>query len=471
VKFYEKGDRPLEIVTSRQWFIRTIEHRDALLERGRQLQWHPEYMRARYENWVNGLNGDWCISRQRFFGVPFPVWYPVRADGSTDYAGAIFADEATLPIDPSTDVPPGFAASQRGQAGGFIGDPDVMDTWATSSVSPQIVSRWEDDPEVFARTFPMDLRPQAHDIIRTWLFSSVLRAHFENDSLPWTNAAISGWVLDPDRKKMSKSRGNVVTPMALLEEYGSDGVRYWAARGGPGVDTAFDVGQMKIGRKLAMKALNVSKFILAGELLDGPVTETLDRGMLLNLAALVSDATAELEQYEYARALAKVEGFFWDFCDNYVEATKSRRYGDFGREAAASASTAMRRALSVMLRLLAPYLAFTCEEVWSWWQPGSVHRAPWPAAAELASVAGDAPEARDAHLALAAALGAIRKGKTDRKVSVGTEVEAIAYAGADDEIRALRAIERDLKAAVRTGALSLTVGEPSVAVTLKPAEV
>jgi valyl-tRNA synthetase len=346
-----------------------------------------------------------------------------------------------------------------------------MDTWATSSVTPQIVTRWEDDADVFARTFPMDLRPQAHDIIRTWLFSSVLRAHFENDSLPWTNAAISGWVLDPDRKKMSKSRGNVVTPLGLLEEYGSDGVRYWAARGGPGVDTAFDVGQMKIGRKLAMKVLNVSKFILAGEQHDGPVTETLDRGMLLNLAGVVKEVTSELEDYEYARALAKAEGFFWDFCDNYVEATKSRRYGDFGPEAAASASTAMRAALSVMLRLLAPYLAFTSEEVWSWWQAGSVHRAPWPTAAELSSMAGDDAGARDAHAALAAALGAIRKGKTDQKVSVGTEVEAITYAAADDEIRALRAIERDLKAAVRAGALSLTVGEPSVAVTLKPAEV
>jgi valyl-tRNA synthetase len=471
VKFYEKGDRPLEIVTSRQWFIKTIEHREALLERGRQLRWHPDYMRARYENWVNGLNGDWCISRQRFFGVPFPVWYAMSPDGTVNYATAILADEASLPIDPSTDVPPGYTAEQRGQPNGFVGDSDVMDTWATSSVTPQIVTRWEDDADVFARTFPMDLRPQAHDIIRTWLFSSVLRAHFENDSLPWTNAAISGWVLDPDRKKMSKSRGNVVTPLGLLEEYGSDGVRYWAARGGPGVDTAFDVGQMKIGRKLAMKVLNVSKFILAGEQHDGPVTETLDRGMLLNLAGVVKEVTSELEDYEYARALAKAEGFFWDFCDNYVEATKSRRYGDFGPEAAASASTAMRAALSVMLRLLAPYLAFTSEEVWSWWQAGSVHRAPWPTAAELSSMAGDDAGARDAHAALAAALGAIRKGKTDQKVSVGTEVEAITYAAADDEIRALRAIERDLKAAVRAGALSLTVGEPSVAVTLKPAEV
>ena len=470
VKFYEKGDRPLEIITSRQWFIKTIEFREQLLDRGRQLQWHPEYMRSRYENWVNGLNGDWCVSRQRFFGVPFPVWYPVGDDGSVDFASPMVADEATLPIDPSTDVPPGYTADQRGVPGGFAGDLDVMDTWATSSVSPQIVTMWERDGETFDRTFPMDLRPQAHDIIRTWLFSSVLRAHLENDSLPWTNAAISGWVLDPDRKKMSKSKGNVVTPMAMLEEYGSDGVRYWAARGGPGVDTAFDVGQMKIGRKLAMKLLNVSKFVLAGEQVDGAVTEALDRGMLISLAALVADATAELERYEYAKALAKVEGFFWDFCDNYIESAKSRRYGDFGAEAAASASTAMRMALSVMLRMLAPYLAFTCEDVWSWSHTGSIHRAPWPSPAEVLALSGEDAEAQQAHAVLANALGAIRKGKTDQKVSVGTEVLSVAYTGPEDEICALRLVERDLKAAVRTSTLTLSVGEPAVTVGLKSAE-
>ncbi|HTM32879.1 MAG TPA: valine--tRNA ligase [Vicinamibacterales bacterium] len=470
VKFYEKGDRPLEIITSRQWFIKTIEFREQLLDRGRRLQWHPEYMRARYENWVNGLTGDWCISRQRFFGVPFPVWYPVRADGSIDYGGAIVPDEASLPIDPSTDVPPGYTAAQRGAAGGFVGDPDVMDTWATSSVTPQIVTRWENDSEVFAHTFPMDLRPQAHDIIRTWLFSSVLRAHLENGSLPWAHAAISGFVLDPDRKKMSKSKGNVVTPLGLLQEYGSDGVRYWAARGGPGVDTAFDVGQMKIGRKLAMKLLNVSKFVLAGEQADGEITETLDRGMLMSLAELVDETTRELEQYDYAKALQRVESFFWAFCDNYIEAVKSRRYGDHGPEAAASASTAMRRALSVLLRLLAPYLAFTCEEVWSWWQTGSIHRAPWPTAADALGTTLDDTGERAAYGNLAVGLENIRKAKADLKLSVGTEVQAVRYFGPHGEVEALRHIERDLKSAVRAGSLRLEVGEPSVAVTLKPAE-
>jgi len=470
VKFYEKGDRPLEIITSRQWFIKTIEYRDAFIARGREISWHPEYMRARYENWVNGLNGDWCISRQRFFGVAFPVWYPVRADGTTDYANAIVPDEKQLPIDPSTDVPPGYSQDQRGKPGGFIGDPDVMDTWATSSVSPQLVTGWGKDDDLSRRTFPMDLRPQAHDIIRTWLFSSVVRAHFENNSVPWTNAAISGWVLDPDRKKMSKSKGNVVTPMALLQEHGSDGVRYWAARGGPGVDTAFDPGQMKIGRKLAMKVLNVSKFVLQGEQYDGAVTEPLDRGMLQNLATMVDDATTELENYEYAKALAKIESFFWDFCDNYVEAAKSRRYGDFGAEAAASASTAMRLALSVLLRLLAPYLSFVCDEVWSWTNRGSIHRAKWPERDEIVTVSGTDTSAQQAVFHVTEALNVIRKGKVDSKVSIGTPVQQIVYASTDEAIACLKLVERDLKAASRTEALILkAASEPSVEITLKPA--
>ena len=289
--------------------------------------------------------------------------------------------------------------------------------------------------------------------------------------MPWTNAAISGFVLDPDRKKMSKSKGNVVTPLGLLQEYGSDGVRYWAARGGPGVDTAFDVGQMKIGRKLAMKLLNVSKFVLAGDHTAGAITEALDRGMLLNLANLVDDATAELEQYEYAKALAKIESFFWDFCDNYIEAAKSRRYGDFGPEAASSASTAMRLALSVLLRLLAPYLSFACDEVWSWWNDGSVHRSAWPKRAELTALAGDDRAAQQAVLHLTVALNAIRKAKTDQKLSVGTPVKDVIYSTSEEEVAGLKLVERDLKAACRADSLVLTAASaPGVQITPKPAE-
>jgi valyl-tRNA synthetase len=445
VKFFEKGDRPLEIVTSRQWFIKTMELRETLLERGRALHWVPSHMLARYENWVNGLNGDWCVSRQRFFGVPFPVWYRVRPDGTTDYDARLLPADAQLPIDPSTDVPEGFRADQRGVPGGFVGDPDVMDTWATSSLTPFIVCGWRRDSDLFARTFPMDLRPQAHDIIRTWLFSTVLRSHLLENALPWANTAISGWVLDPDRKKMSKSKGNVVTPMGLLEEHGSDAVRYWAARGGPGVDTAFDAGQMKIGRRLAIKLLNASKFVLTKTTPSGPVTEALDRGMLWRLADLVRHVSRHLDAYDYASALRETEDLFWWFCDDYIELVKRRRVADDA--AAASAVTASTRALSVLLRLFAPFLPFVTEEVWSWWQTGSVHRAPWPTAEEVVDGLADASQADD-HTASRAAsdvTARIRQERSLLKLGFGVPVRLSLTMPRGSE-RAWSAVSRDVLA-------------------------
>ncbi|MBA2416587.1 MAG: valine--tRNA ligase, partial [Geodermatophilaceae bacterium] len=386
VKFYEKGDRPLEIVTSRQWFVRVLEHRDELLELGRQLVWHPPAMRARYESWVQGLNTDWLVSRQRFFGVPIPLWYRLDDEGLPVHEAPLTPPEGRLPIDPSTDVPEGYSEAQRGTPSGFAGDPDILDTWATSSLTPQIACGWADDPDLFSLTFPMNLRPQGPEIIRTWLFVSVVRARAEHGGLPWTDAMINGWVLDPDRKKMSKSKGNVVTPLSLLEQYGSDAVRYWADSGRPGTDTAFDEGQMRVGRRLAIKILNASRFALtqaSGREPGAPVTAPLDRALMARLAGLVDEATVAFEGYDYARALERTETFFWGFCDDYLELVKGRVYGGQGEEGAASASASLTSALSVLLRLFAPFLPFVTEEVWSWWQEGSVHRARWPVAAEL----------------------------------------------------------------------------------------
>jgi len=472
VKFFEKGDRPLEIVTSRQWFIKTIQFREALLARARELRWHPAYMQARLENWINGLNGDWCVSRQRFFGVPFPIWYPVLADGSRDYAHPIAPPEDRLPIDPSTDAPDGYRADQRDQPGGFSGDPDVMDTWATSSLTPQIAGRWLEDEDLFSRVFPMDVRPQAHDIIRTWLFSTVLRAHLEFDALPWSNAAISGWVLDPDRKKMSKSKGNVVTPMGLLEEHGADGVRYWAASGRPGTDTAFDTGQMKVGRRLSIKLLNASKFVLSNPEPRGEVTATVDRGLLTMVGRLVREATRELDDYNYATVLQRAETLFWFFCDNYLELVKSRRYGDQGEAGAGSANTALLNALSALLRLFAPYLPFVTEEVWSWWRPGSIHAAAWPTPEELFDVSGGEDEQGARTLELAAAvLGEIRKKKSEEQRPLKTAVQRAVVRLPDGDRALLSGCEADLKAAGLINELVVETGPAlEVVVQLAPAD-
>jgi valyl-tRNA synthetase len=464
VKFYEKGERPLEIVTTRQWYIRngsrSPELRAELIARGRELCWHPEFMRHRYENWVEGLNGDWLISRQRFFGVPIPLWYRLDEQGRPDYEHPIVPEEAALPIDPQSHVPPGYTEQQRDQPGGFTGDPDVMDTWATSSLTAHIACGWEDDTDLFARTFPMDLRPQAHDIIRTWLFSTVVRSHYEHGSLPWQHAAISGWILDPDRKKMSKSRGNVVVPTELLRQYGADAVRYWAASARPGTDTAFDPGQMKIGRRLAVKLLNACRFALGlpPAPADAEVSQAVDRAMLAQLATLIDEATSAFENYDYARALQVTEEFFWRFCDDYLELVKVRAY----REGAdsASARAALRIAVSTLLRLFAPILPYVTEEAWSWgrteagplpgFTDGSVHRAAWPQAAELRTLSNAAalPEGDPSVLVVAAdVLRQIRKAKSDAKRSVRAEATSVTVVDSPPRIAAVEAVLDDLRSA------------------------
>jgi len=458
VKFYEKGDKPLEIVSSRQWYIRNggrdAALQEALVARGDEINWVPTYMQTRYASWIEGLNGDWLISRQRFFGVPIPVWYPLDATGEPVWDTPLAPSLDDLPIDPSTDVPPGYGEDQRGEPNGFIGDPDVMDTWATSSLTPQIACGWQSDPELYAATFPMDMRPQAHDIIRTWLFSTVVRAHFDEDVIPWKNASLSGWILDPDRKKMSKSKGNVVVPTELLEQYGSDAVRYWASSGRPGTDTAFDEGQMKIGRRLSIKLLNATKFVLGFGAGDGDVntaidpamvTEALDKSMLDKLAELVDDATKAFDAFDYARALERTEAFFWWFTDNHVELVKARAYGEYGDERAASAQHALRMALSTIQRLFAPFLPFVAEEVWDWWNDNSIHTASWPDTDGLRAAA-DGTGTGPSDVATEA-LSVVRREKSEAKRKLRTPVISATFAATQAQLDLLDLVIDDVKAA------------------------
>ncbi|WP_235035911.1 valine--tRNA ligase [Curtobacterium sp. 18060] len=478
VKFFEKGDKPLEIVSTRQWYIvngaRDEALKTTLRARGEEIAFHPDFMRVRYDNWVGGLSGDWLISRQRFFGVPIPVWYPLDADGNPVFDQPIVPTEAQLPVDPSSDPAPGYSEDQRGVAGGFQGELDVMDTWATSSLTPQLAGKWETDPALYDLVYPYDVRPQAQDIIRTWLFTTVLRSQLEADTVPWKHASISGFIVDPDRKKMSKSKGNVVTPLSILEQHGADAVRYWAASSKLGTDAAFDPQnpkQIKVGRRLAIKVLNAAKFVYGFPLPEGAtsVTEALDVDMLAELGAVVEQATAAFDGFDHARALEITERFFWTFCDDYLELVKERAYGtaaDATHETQASAVLALRGAIDVLLRLLAPFLPYATEEVWAWTHETSVHRASWPTAADLPTDA--APTGLLA--AVGQALIGIRGAKTSAKASQKTPVTR-AIVAAPAETRAL--IERaavDLAAVGRIENLSFVDGDELAVTEIELAE-
>jgi valyl-tRNA synthetase len=483
VNFFEKGDKPLEIISSRQWYIRNggrdEARRTRLIERGKQIEFHPAFMRSRYENWISGLNGDWLVSRQRFFGVPVPVWYPLDASGEPDYEHPILPSDEMLPVDPAADTAPGYEEAARNTPGGFIGDADVLDTWATSSLTPQIVGRWSRDEDFFNKVFPFDLRPQGHDIIRTWLFSSAVRADALHDVAPWKHAAISGWILDPDRKKMSKSKGNVVVPTDVLNDYGSDAVRYWAASAKLGADTAYEINQMKIGRRLAIKILNASKFVLnlgatEANVISGDatvVTNGLDKSVLARLSQVIDDATRAFDAYDYARALDITESFFWSFTDDYVELIKDRAYGARGEAEQASVLTTLATTLDAVLRLFAPFLPFATEEVWGWWRAGSVHTAQWPGSSHLA---GALEGANTAVLPVVGeALSGIRKAKSEAKVKQRTEVLSGVISAPEATLELLRAGLGDLLAAGNAHDVALVAAEGDLVVSdvvLAPAE-
>ncbi len=454
VKFYERGERPLEYVPTRQWFVRLLDKKQELLAKGAEVKWHPPFMHARYADWTEKLSLDWCVSRQRYFGVAIPVWYPLDGDGNPDHERPILADAASLPIDPMSTPAPGYEESQRDKPGGFTGEADIFDTWFTSSLTPQIGSHWTLDPDRHARLFPTDMRPQAHEIIRTWAFYTIAKAMLHEDAIPWKHAVVSGWILDPDRKKMSKSLGNVETPLPWIEKYGADACRYWSGSARVGVDTAFDEKVLKIGKRLVTKIFNAGKFVLAQEAETHPVSAELDRAFVAELRALVERATAAFDEFQFAQALQETETFFWTrFTDTFLELAKGRARGDAADAAAqGSAVAALRLGLSVLLRLFAPTMPAITEEVWSWafadetGEP-SIHRAPWPSAADFDGIAGP-DEAASLERAVAA-WTAINKAKADAEVSSGREVESLTLAASADTLAGLAPVLSDVLAAAR----------------------
>lgn len=448
VKFYEKGTQPLEFVSSRQWFIKILDYKKELIDAGRQIKWFPAHMQTRYETWVDGLNQDWCISRQRFFGVPFPVWYPLNENGLPDYDHPIFASKDILPVDPMIDVPAGYTEDMRGKPNGFIADKDVMDTWATSSLTPQIAMAFA--PEGNNLSLPFDVRPQAHDIIRTWAFYTIMKAWAHNKTIPWKEALISGFILDPDRKKMSKSKGNVVTPMHLIEKYSSDAVRYWASRAKLGIDTAYEEQIMEQGRKLTNKFFNASRFVF--QIVENAalhlnedyalhITEAFDKAWIAKLMEGVAGARKAFAANDYSLALESTERCFWSFCDNYLEIVKGRAYG----ENSASAVATLMVTIDLFAKLFAPFVPFIAEEIYqcrSWGkESGSVHKQLFPKTEDYSSQTGDVT----LYDKVVECVEMGRKAKAEEKRSLRTPILEMAVSANEKTLEFLRQAQSDLE--------------------------
>ncbi len=495
VKCAERSGTPIEIIPTHQWFVRIMDKKEALLAKGAECNWNPEYMRIRLNQWIEGLKEDWCISRQRFFGVPFPVWYEMNIDPMDDKPlKIVYASQEQLPVDPLVDTPAGYKKipdsdtinygftisgnfhgkihlNPEGKLVALFPDNDVMDTWATSSISPQLSSKGINkdftlDANRHAKLFPADIRPQAHEIIRTWAFYTIVKAHLHENSIPWKNLMISGWCLAADKTKMSKSKGNVVTPVELIQDKGTDSVRYWASTSRLGSDTAFSEDLLKIGKKLVGKLWNASNFAslnlaklegkpstAATDAKNGIITEALDLWILSRLHVAIAKATAEFKKFEYCDARVAIEDFFWnDFCDNYLELVKARAYGETQQTGQQSALYTIYHCLDGLLRLFAPFVPHVTEELFSYIfddkfaKSGSVHaRGNWPLATNYPYDA----TAEKSGMACVDILNVIRKAKSEASVSIKFPVESVEVHILGEGIvwKQVESVMADLKAA------------------------
>ncbi len=441
VKCAERSGAPLEILPTYQWFIKTLEQKAQVLDKVKECNWHPATMRKRMEVWIEGLNWDWCISRQRYFGVPFPAWYSKRKG---EEGKIILAEVKDLPIDPLKDLPKGYSKEE------VIPDQDVMDTWATSSITPQLSalavnSEFSLPNHRYDTIFPADLRSQSHEIIRTWAFYTILKAHYHANSLPWKNIMISGWCLADDEKKMSKSKGNIITPHVILETYGADVVRYWAANSRLGVDTVYSENIFKIGKRLVTKLWNASKFVSMfmekhQALSINSAHETMDKWILSKLYKVIERATNNLLQFEYCEALGVIEEFFWkDFCDSYLELVKKRAYGS-----SLSAKQSLAYVLNIILRLFAPFLPYITEEIYhQLYSYNSVHnQSNWPSKEELI-YDKYSEEMGDNVIQI---LNIIRKIKADNNVSVKHLIKKLVIKADLREDKLNQSAQNDLQA-------------------------
>ena len=462
VRFYERSKTPLEILSTRQWFVKLLDKKKMLLEKSKQIEWHPTFMSKRFENWTENLNMDWCISRQRFFGVPIPIWYKLNENLQPDYDNPLFPDESELPVDPSEDTPKEFNENQRGKPNGFVGEKDVFDTWFTSSMTPQIGGKWGTGEDFFDKILPYDIRPQSHEIIRTWAFYTVVKSALHHNEIPWKNVIISGWVLDPDRKKMSKSKGNVVVPNDLIEQYGADAVRYWSANARLGADTANDEQVFKVGKKLVVKIFNASKFVLNNfhkiDVLDkSNIKNPLDKSLVFIFNNYLEKITESLNKYQFAEALNLTEDFFWNyFTDNYIELVKNRRLNGSSVDSL-SASTTLILILENVLKLFAPFVPMITDEIWLTMYPDkkSIHLQKWPQKidVDLNNISSHEFEVAKESIA------SIRKEKTSNEIGLGKEVEKITITVNKEKIEALNQVLGDVQDAARANNLVINSSE------------